>query len=131
MRGGYWRIQLGRLRRKLIAGENTYIHRDGVFVIETLCAEEDSALDANELRLAADASGNWLALDPRTTLVTMADEAGDARSGWAVELAGLIDALQAARPFALELGPVVDGWDDVSDRHRSEYGETDGEGGSD
>jgi hypothetical protein len=122
MRSGYWRLQLGRLRHKLAVGENAYSQGGSTFVVDTLCADEDSVLDQDELRLAADACGNWLALEPRTTLVTLVDESGAARHPWGVELAAFIDALHAAHaqaPYSLELGPVVEEWDEDAghDRH--------------
>jgi hypothetical protein len=108
MRIGYWRTLIRRLQAKVASGENTYVHRDGVFSIATVDADLDAKLDqGGELRLANDSQGNSLLLDVRTAKVLIV-YSGSQQLPVSEDLVKFIQALRSLSPPGMELGPLVD-----------------------
>lgn len=108
MRRGYWRTLIQRMRGKVAAGENAFVHPDGEFSIAVVTASEDAILDeGSELPLAEDGQGNVLALNVGTAQVFIFCPNGQ-RISVSENFATFVDTLHSLTPPGLELGPVID-----------------------
>jgi hypothetical protein len=108
MRRGYWRTLVQRMRAKVAAGENAFVHPEAEFSIAAVTASEDAILDdGGELPLAEDGQGNVLALDVDTAQVLIICPNGQ-RISASENLAAFVDTLHSLAPPGLELGPVID-----------------------
>lgn len=108
MRRGYWRTLIRRLRAKVAGGENTFVHKDGVFSISTVTVDDEVVpVEGDVLRLADDDLGNFLILEVSTARVVIVYQ-GDHRVPAGEDLAAFVDALRSLAPPGLELGPAVD-----------------------
>lgn len=108
MRKGYWRILIRRLRAKVADGENTFVHKDGVFSISTVRVDDEVVpVEGDELRLADDEQGNFLILEVSTARVVIVYQ-GEHRVPAGEDLAAFVGALRSLAPPGLELGPVVE-----------------------
>jgi len=108
MRKGYWRILIRRLRGKVAGGDDTFMHRDGVFSISTLLATDDVDLEQDgDLRLADDDQGNLLVLEVSSARVFIV-YGNNERVLASEDLASFVDALRTLVTPRLELGPVME-----------------------